>query len=90
MRLATPSVLEFGAEGDDEQHRQPPHTVDREIEQLARGWIDPVGVLKYHQHRSVPRLGFELAEHGVEQLLSSALRAEVEVRGRTRQRQQLA
>ncbi len=48
-----------------------------------------MGVLEHHQHRPVPRLGFELAEQRVEQLLPFALRAEVEVGGRTRQRQQL-
>ena len=47
-------------------------------------------VLEHHQHRPVPRLGFELAEQRLEQLLALALRAEIEVRGGTRQRQQLA
>ena len=74
----------------DQQHRQPPHPVDGQIQQLARGWIDPVGVLEHHQHRPAPRLGFELAEQRLEQLLPLALRAEVEIRGGTRQRQQLA
>ena len=49
-----------------------------------------MGVLEHHQHRPAPRLGFELAEQRLEQLLPFALRAEVEVRGGTRQRQQLA
>jgi hypothetical protein len=58
-----------------------------QIQQLARGRIDPVGVLEHYQHRPVPRLGFELAEQRVEQLLPFALRAEVEFGGGTRQRQ---
>jgi hypothetical protein len=37
----------------------------------------------------VPCLGFELIEQCLEQFLTSALRAEVEVRGGTRQRKQL-
>ena len=37
----------------------------------------------------MPRLGFELAEHRLEQLLPLALRAEVELGGGTRQRQEL-
>ena len=45
----------------DQQHRQPPHPVDGQIEQLARGRVDPVGVLEHHQHRPAPRHGFELA-----------------------------
>ena len=87
---AAPGRLEFGTKGDHQQHRQLPHPVDGQIQELARGRIDPVGVLEYHQHRPVPRLGFELAEQRLEQLLPFALRAEVEVRGGTRQRQQLA
>jgi hypothetical protein len=39
-----------------------------------------MGVLEHHQHRPAPRLGFQLAEHRLEQLLAFALRAEVEVR----------
>ena len=49
-----------------------------------------MGVLEHHQHRPVPRLGCELAEHCLEQFLAFALRAKVEVCGGTRQRQQLA
>src|SRR5207249_2582771 len=76
--------------GDRQQHWQSPHAIDRQIQQLAGGWIDPVGVLKNHQHGSPSCLGFELAEKSVEQLLSLALRAEIEINGRTWQRQQLA
>ena len=88
--LTAPGRLKFGTKGDHQQHRQPPHPVDGQIQQLARGRVDPVGVLEHHQHRPAPRLGFELAEQRLEQLLPFALRAEVEVRGGTRQRQQLA
>ena len=72
-----------------QQHRQPPHPVDGQIQQLARGWTDPVGVLEDHQHRAAARLGFELVEQRLEQFLPLALRAEIEVRGGTWQRKQL-
>ncbi len=49
-----------------------------------------MGVLEHHQHRPVPRLRYELVEQRLELLLPFALRTEVEVRGRARQRQQLA
>ncbi len=82
---AAPGRLKFGAKGDRQQHRQMPHPVDGQIQQFARGRVDPVGVLEHHQHRPAPRLGFELVEQCLEQLLAFALRAEVEVRGGTRQ-----
>ena len=90
MGATAPRRLKFRAKGDYQQNGQLPHTIDCQIKQLARGWIDPVSVLQHHQSGSLPRFGFELAEKGVEQLLSFALRAEIEIRGRTRQRQQLA
>jgi hypothetical protein len=49
-----------------------------------------VGVLEHHQHRPAPRRGFELVEQCLEQFLAFALRAEVEVCGGIRQRQELA
>src|SRR5215510_13616481 len=90
MGAANPGRLKFRAKGDCQQNGQVAHTIDCQIKQLARGWIDPVSVLQHHQNGSFPRFGFELAEKGVEQLLSLALRAEIEIRGRTRQRKQFA
>ena len=52
------------------------------VEQLARGRIDPMRVLKYHQNRPVSRQGFELMQQRFEQLLALALRAQIEVGGR--------
>ena len=90
LGAAAPGRLKLGTKGDRQQHRQMPHPVDGQIQELARGRVDPVGVLEDHQHRPVPRLGFELAEQCLEQFLAFALQAEVEVGGGTRQRQQLA
>ena len=45
-------------------------------------------VLENHQDRPAPRQGFELAQQRLEQHLAFALRAEVQVGGGTRQRQQ--
>src|SRR6516225_5915016 len=67
-----------------------PQSVDSQIQQFARGWIDPVGVLEHHQHRPAPYLGFELIKPCLEQFLPLALWAEGEIRGGTWQRKHLA
>ena len=84
MRLSAPSVLEFGAEGDEIKmgSRAP---VRASVKQLPRGRIDPMSVLKNHQNGQTSRESFELAEQRVEQHLSFSLRAEVEIGGGTRQ-----
>ena len=51
MRLAAPGVLKLGAEGDDEQDRQPRYPIERQVEQFARGRVDPMRVLENHQDR---------------------------------------
>ena len=89
MRLTAPGVLELGAEGDDEQDRQPRDPIERQVEQFARGRVDPMRVLEHHQDRPAPRQGFELMQQRFEQHLALALRAEVELGGGIRQRQQL-
>ena len=63
MRLAAPGVLELGAESDDEQDRHPRHPIDRQVEQLARGRVDPMRVLENHQNRpaAAPRLRADAA-----------------------------
>ena len=42
---------ELRAERYDQQHRQVAHALDGEVEQFARGRVDPVGVLQDHEHR---------------------------------------
>src|SRR5262245_37633404 len=90
MGAANPERLKFRAKGDCQQNGQVPHTIDCQIKQLARGWIDPVSVLQNHQNGSLPRFSFELAEKGIEQLLSFALWANIGIHRRTRQRKQFA
>ena len=85
MRLAAPGVLELGTEGDDEQDGQPRYPIERQVEQLARGRVDPMRVLEHHQDGPAPRQGFELMQQRFEQHLALALRAEVEIGGGIRQ-----
>jgi hypothetical protein len=51
LRLAGPGRLELGAERHDQQHRQAADTRDGEVEQLARGQVDPMRVLENHDYR---------------------------------------
>ena len=85
MRLAAPGVLELRPKGDNQQDRQPGCPIDRQVEQFARGRIDPMCVLENHQHRAGTRQGFELMQQCFEQHLPLALRAEVELGGGVRQ-----
>jgi hypothetical protein len=48
MRLVAPAVLELGPESNYEQHRNARDPIDREVEQLARGRVEPMRVLEYH------------------------------------------
>jgi hypothetical protein len=85
MRLAAPRVFKFRAKGDDEQHGQPRYSIECQVEQLARGWIDPMRILENHQDSPASRQGFELMQQGFKQLLAFTLRAEIEIGSRTRQ-----
>src|SRR5438067_2119411 len=90
MRLAAPRRLKLRPERDDQQYRQLADAIDGQVEQLARGWIDPMRVLERYQHRLPPRHGAELAQQRLEQLLALALWAEVQRRGVVGQRQPLS
>jgi hypothetical protein len=48
MRPAAPGVPKLRAEGDDEQDTQPRYAIERQVEQLARGRVDPMRVLEHH------------------------------------------
>ena len=85
MRLAGPGLLKLWPKGDDQQDRQPARAVDRQVEQFARGRVDPVGVLEDHQNGLAPRDGFELTQQCFEQHLTLALRAEIKVGDGVRQ-----
>jgi len=43
--------MEFRAERDDQQHRQIADPLDGEVEQFARGRVDPMRVLEHHYYR---------------------------------------
>ena len=46
MRLTGPGRLELGTEGGDQQDRQAVDPRESEVEELARGRIDPVQILE--------------------------------------------
>jgi hypothetical protein len=41
---------EFWASRYDQEHAKMPHAIDRHEQQLKRGWVYPVRVLKQHQY----------------------------------------
>ena len=86
MRLAAPGRLKLRPEGNHQQDRQAHDPVDGQIDQLARGRVDPMRVLEHHQDRLPPGQGFQLIQHRVEQLFALALRAQVEFGGGVGQR----
>jgi hypothetical protein len=53
--LAGPGRLELGAERHDQQDGKAANTIDEEVEQLARGRVDPMRVLEDHDHRHLAR-----------------------------------
>jgi hypothetical protein len=81
VRLASPSLLKLRAEGDDQQERQSPNSIDRQIHQFTRGRVDPMRILENHQDRAAPRHRFELVQQRFEQHFAFALQAEVEIGG---------
>jgi hypothetical protein len=85
MRLAAPAVLEFRPESDHQQDRNARDPIYHEVEQLARGRVDPMRILEDHQNRSAAGQGFELMQQRREQLFALALRAQIELGGGTRQ-----
>jgi len=62
LRLACPGRLELGSERDDQQHWQTADPLDGEVEKLARGRVDPMGVLENHHHRLPVRQPLELPD----------------------------
>ena len=67
MGLAAPGRMEFGTEGNQQQHGQLPDPVDGQIQQFSRRRIDPVNVLEHHQYRRAfapqPRAGPMMASN---------------------------
>ena len=88
VRLSGPSRLKFASEGDDEQHGQARYMLHRHLQQLARGRVDPVGVLEDRQQGSLTRQAFELPEQRLEGLflltVRSKIRRRIAIAGRNR------
>jgi len=76
-RLANPGWLELGAKRHDQQNRQAANALDSKVEQLARGRVDPMHVLKDHQHRLPVRQALELPDQRLQCPLLLALWAEI-------------
>jgi hypothetical protein len=55
MRLAAPGRLKLGPEGNHQQDGQARDPVDGQIDQLARGRVDPMRVLENHHQRLLAR-----------------------------------
>jgi hypothetical protein len=85
MRQAGPAMLELRPEGDDEQDWKTPYEIERQIKQLTRSRVNPMGVLNYHEEGPAPRQRFKLMQQGFEQHLALALRAKIELVGGARQ-----
>jgi len=80
LRPSDPRGLELGAVGCGQQHRQIGDLLDRKVEHLARGRIDPMQVLEDHQYRLPQRQRLELPQQCGQCPFLLALRAEVEWR----------
>ena len=87
LRLAGPGRLELGPERHDQQYRQAADAIDGQVEQFARGRVDPMRVLENHQHRLLARQTFELADQRFQCLFLFPLRTEVRQRMALRSRQ---
>jgi hypothetical protein len=62
LRLAGPGRLEFGPKCHVQQHRQAAHTLYDQVEEFARGWVDPMRIFENHRHGLLPRLTLELPD----------------------------
>jgi len=62
LRLSGPRRPEFRAKRHDQKHWHSAHALDSEVEQLARGRVDPMRVLEHHEHRLLPRQTFQLVD----------------------------
>ena len=80
MRLAHPGRLKLGTEGGRQQDRQTVDPREHEVEELARSRIDPMQILKDHQHRLRSGQPFELPQQRRKGALLFALWAQLEWR----------
>src|SRR5262252_5952669 len=77
MRLAGPGRLELVAKCDEHQHWHIADPLNSEIEQFARGRINPMRVLEYDQHRPPASQALEPADQRLQCPFLFALWAEV-------------
>jgi len=87
LGLAGPWRLKLGPEGHDQQHRQAADMLDHEVEQLARGRVDPMRILEDHNHGLSACQTFEMPDQRLQCPFPLALRAEVRQRVVRRRRQ---
>ena len=87
LLLAGPGRLELRAERHNQQYWQGTHAFDSEVEQLARGRVDPMRVLEDHDDRLTTRETLELADQRLQCPVLLALRTEVRQRVAFRSRQ---
>ena len=66
VRERRPRRNELRTEGNHEQDRATLDTVDNQIEELLRGWIQPMRVFEDHQDRLPLRQAFELTQERLE------------------------
>jgi hypothetical protein len=79
LRLAAPRWMELGPKRRNEQNRQLLDAREREIEQLARGRVDPVQIFENHEHRLLSGENFEPANEKIERLFFFSLRRQFRV-----------
>jgi hypothetical protein len=87
LRLPGPRRLELRTECHDQQHPQAADMLDEEVEQFARGRVNPMRVLEDHDHRLPARQAFELPDQCLECPFLLALGAKVRQRLVLRSRQ---
>ncbi len=91
MRKADPWRRKLGAERRDEQHGQALNAINDLVEELARGWIEPMRVFKHHQDRATRCKSIEPAKERPEEERLPLLRRHVgqDVRRRARNSKQI-
>src|SRR6202011_1950695 len=77
MRMAWPGRREVRSRGDEQQHPKPRYLFQCKREQLQRGRVRPVDVLKEDEHRLRPRQAIELSQKRRQCHLLALLRAQL-------------
>jgi hypothetical protein len=80
MRATDPGRRKLRPEGKYHQCPQRGHSIDEEVERLARGRIAPVHVLPHHQHRLPRGKSLDLRQLGMKHPFLALLRRQVKGR----------